>query len=106
MNRLKQFFLSEFVIATWNQIENHFVPPVFSAGNLFEQRSGGLKEHRIRKHHHPPRRKEIDASTRQLHQVKSNQADIDHIAGNTGNADAVSDVNSIATNYEEISSHG
>ena len=82
------------------------MPRVFGAGNLFKQRSGGLKEHRIRKYHHAAGGIEIDAGTRQLHQVKSDQADIDHIAGDTGNADAVSDVNSIATHYKEISSDG
>jgi hypothetical protein len=76
------------------------------ARQLFEERSSRLEEHGVGKDHDAAGGIQIHACSRQLHQVQTDQPHVDHIAGYSGDADAITYADAPSPHQEEIGRDG
>ena len=61
-----------------------------------------LENDRVWKNHHPPGRLARVAVTHQFHQRQLEQPDVDHVAADAGNLDAVADPDAVTAGNEEV----
>ena len=99
--------MNEFVIALWRERDGDFMPRVFGARELLEERRAGLEEHGVGKHDDAAGGIQLDPGAGKLHEIEADEADVDYVAGNAGDADAIANTDTVATDHEkEICSDG
>src|SRR5579871_1757973 len=97
-----ELFLDKLVVAFWRQGDGDFVPGIFGSGQLLEKWRTGLKENGVGEHDDATGWIKLDARAGEFHQIEAHEADVDHVAGHAGDADAVADANAVAADDEEI----
>ena len=106
MHRPQQVLFYQAVVATLVQGDRHLMPGVLRAGKLFEQRGSRLEENGVGQDHDAAGRVQIHAGSCQLHQVEANQSYVDHVAGHSGDADAIAHPDSPPSHQEKIGGDG
>ena len=80
------------------------MPAVLGAGKLLEE-CRGLKEDGVGENHDTAGRLKRPAAA-QFHEVETENADLDDVAGDAANGDAIADAHAVAAHEEEMGDAG
>ena len=70
--------------------------------NLFIEACRGLKDDGVRENDNAARGLNVIAAAAHLHQMNANEADVEHIARDSGDLHAIADANAVASDQEEV----
>src|SRR5215467_4150545 len=90
------------VIGVRGNSQDNFMPGILRARNLLEEWSASLEQHQVGKNNDAAGGIKIQPCSCQFHDVEANQTDVDDVAGDARNADAISDPNAVSAHDEKI----
>ena len=82
------------------------MPNEISPGNLLVETCGGLEDDRVREDDYAACGLNVVAAAAHLHEMNANEANIEDIAGDSGDLHTIADADSVASDQEEVAGYG